>query len=68
VPITMLDGPGAFEFFILISDEIREAMEKYLQDRVKRGTSPTAGNPQFRGVTLCHSRIRSSNTRERPRQ
>ena len=48
VPTTMLDGPGAFEFFILTADEIREAMEKYLQDRAKRGTSPDRWQPSIR--------------------
>jgi len=57
VPTSNLDKPGAFEFFILAPDEIREAMDKYLRDRAKRDPLLTAGGLPSGGVTLCHTRI-----------
>jgi hypothetical protein len=39
VHTTELEKAGAFEFFVMDAKEVREAMDKYLADRHRRGTS-----------------------------
>ena len=48
VPTTELDRPGAFEFFIMSSGEIKKAMAEYLEDRHCRGTPDTKWRPAIR--------------------
>ncbi len=48
VPTAGLDRPGDFEFFIMVAGEVTEAMEKYIEDRHRRGTSDTKWRPAIR--------------------